>query len=88
MSEKKDEKIIGMNPEDTENSGTQDIKATDFIEPQGKVRKAVKWLLGGVVIVVSGFVGGLIGHKLGSGGNDKEDNQETEESSDEPTDNE
>ena len=83
---KEEEKVIEMNPENTEPAGTEDIKATDFIEPQSKVRKVWKWVLGGIALLASAVVGGLIGNKLGSG-DDKEDNQGAE-SSDEPAANE
>lgn len=65
----KEEKNMDAN--DEMKNGTEDIKGTDFVEPQGKLRKVIKWLFGGVVLVVSsGLVGGLIGHHIGSGSND------------------
>jgi len=75
----KEEKVVEMNVKDN----TEEIKGTDFVEPQGKVRKAVKWVLGGIALVVSGVVGGLIGHRIGRGDDDDEN-----ESSEEPTTNE
>lgn len=79
MSEKK---VVEMNGQ--ADVGTEDIKGTDFVEPQGKVRKVLKWVLGGLALVVTGLLGGVIGHHIGSG-NDEDD--ETV-SSEEPTTNE
>ncbi|MBO6268827.1 MAG: hypothetical protein J6N19_06750 [Clostridium sp.] len=64
----KEEKNMEAN--DEMKNGTEDIKGTDFVEPQGKFRKVIKWLIGGAALVVSGLVGGLIGHHIGSGSDD------------------
>lgn len=75
----KEEKNMEAN--DEMKNGTEDIKGTDFVEPQGKFRKVIKWLIGGAALVVSGLVGGLIGHHIGSGS----DNDDEAESSSETT---
>lgn len=82
----KDEKFVEAEGtvEPVEEASTKDIKGTDFVEPQGKLRKAIKWVVGGVVVLVSGAVGCLIGRHMGNGGDD-EDNSP---SSEEPTTNE
>ena len=67
----KEEKNMDVN--DEMKNGTEGIKATDFVEPQGKFRKVMKWLIGGAALLVSGLVGGLIGHHIGSGSDDDDD---------------
>jgi len=85
MSEN-NEKKVDMNGEPAGTNGTEDIKGTDFVEPQGKIRKVVKWALGGLALVVTGLLGGVIGHHIGSGSNDDDETEAV--SSEEPTTNE
>ncbi len=47
-----------------EKENLEDVKGTDFVEPCGKGRKILKWILTGVAAAVT-FVGGvLIGKSL------------------------
>lgn len=74
----KDEKVVDLKTDGA--TGTEDIKATDFVEPEGKMRKVIKWIAGGLAFVATGVIGGFIGHRLGSGKDDDEaDTSSTEE---------
>ena len=59
-----------MDANDEMKNGTEDIKGTDFVEPQGKFRKVIMWLIGGASLVLGGLVGGLIWRHIGSESND------------------
>lgn len=70
MDEKKiDETGIGTDNKET--------NTPDIVNQDSKVKKAVKWLIKGLVVVATGAVGYFLGR--GSVGND--DDSDTEESS-------
>lgn len=59
-----------------EETGTEGIKATDFVEPnEGLVRKIIKVTLKALALVSAALIGGVIGHAIGS----KDDNDEVTE---------
>lgn len=75
MSEK-NEKVVDMNNGEPA-VDLNDIKGTDFVEPNGKGRKVIKWVLSGLALLVSGVVGGLIGHSIGNGDDDDDNKGES-----------
>jgi len=62
-----------------EKTGTEEIKGTDFVEPQGKGRKIIGWILKGLALAASAVIGGLIGHAIGGKNDDKDSDESTAE---------
>ncbi len=69
--------------EQEKNVGTQqdpkeEPKTTDFVVQEGKAKKAVKWLIRGLVVLATGALGFFAGRASVG-----EDNEETEETTEE-----
>lgn len=60
MDEK--ENVVNINGEQVK---TEEIKATDFVEPQGKIRKVIKRILEGLAIAGSFAIGLVVGRHTG-----------------------
>lgn len=56
----------------TVNAENQQIE----IQEPGKVKKALKWVIGGIVVIVTGIAGVLLGRSMGK--DDEDDSAEAE----------
>ena len=83
MSEKV-EKVVDINGNETSGE-PEEIKGTDYVEPTGKVRKVLKWIIGGVALLVTGVVGAIIGKNLGDSKEEESNSDSAESSSNETT---
>jgi hypothetical protein len=75
MDEK--ENVVNINGEQVK---TEEIKATDFVEPQGKVRKVIKWALNALAIAGSFAIGLIVGHHTGKDDGNESNNPAENES--------
>lgn len=75
MDEK--ENVVNINGEQVK---TEEIKGTDFVEPQGKVRKVIKRILEGLAIAGSFAIGLVIGRHTGKDDGNESDNPAENES--------
>ena len=66
--------VVNMNGDNAGAQDTSNIVGTDYVEPQGKVRKVLKYVLGGVATVAV-FVAGLLTGKAMDKNDDKDEDQ-------------